>query len=119
MPLALVITSISSFYFSGRARAEGDGRLRILLLLLVLLGARRVFEDVQFGVKVSVNGATWRIYDFLPFPLSRASPHPRGIRTNDIVVAQARTIFTAGHNGTAVCHNHYFDLHCHVAAAGH
>jgi len=38
-----------SFLFSDCARTEDDGHLRILS------DVRRVFEDVQFGVKVSVR----------------------------------------------------------------
>lgn len=44
-----IVLQVFSFYFSDQARTEDDGHVRIPS------NVRRVSEDVQFGVKVSVK----------------------------------------------------------------
>ncbi|RLU24909.1 hypothetical protein DMN91_003000, partial [Ooceraea biroi] len=73
--------------FYGRARTEDDGHLRTFIYV------RRVFEDVQFGVKVLVRTEQLRASDdFLFWLLSYFAL--RKIRTYDAIVAQVRTDFT-------------------------
>lgn len=76
MPSALMLyCNISSFYFSGRARTEDDGHLRVPSVV------RRVSEDVQFGVKVSVKSEQLRVpMSSFPF-LRRTLSYGKSART--------------------------------------